>query len=198
MVIENAPKNEPPTSTTENENESRKSSFDEAEFESKSPYPKFEKPTQKYQKKDSNLSQIKKYKSKNMDAYLKTRKTEVESWYILRAIVRDVEYKHCVEIVKNEKNWNPLLMESQLDPYSNTRKERYRIPGKQEKMFRFVEQELIEMHLENQKPNSESQLECPDTTHKLASTDLVNNKMSVETMPSEFSSCVTEGQKMAV
>lgn len=49
--------------------------------------------------------------------------------------------------MKDEMKWNPLLVRSQVDVYSHTRKDIIKIPGKQEKMFRFAESEEIEMLL---------------------------------------------------
>jgi hypothetical protein len=91
-----------------------------------------------------------------------------------------------VELVKNEKNWNPLLVDSQLDPFSNTKKERYKIPGKQEKTFRFVEQLVIEMQLEEHKLRKE--LERSGSTDN-SGDEATTNKMSMQTMASEISAC---------
>jgi hypothetical protein len=88
-------------------------------------------------------------------------------------------------MVKCERNWNPLLVESQLDPYSNTWKERYSMPGTQEKIFRFVAQELIEMQIEDRKLNPEA---LAEEEGEVQDSFLSCNKVSVETMPSEFSS----------
>jgi|LakMenE18May11ns_1017448.scaffolds.fasta_scaffold9894424_2 hypothetical protein len=40
--------------------------------------------------------------------------------------------------MKREETWNPLIIHTQTDVYSNTRKDCLQIPGKQQRMFRFV------------------------------------------------------------
>lgn len=37
-------------------------------------------------------------------------------------MIGNINYNNCIELIKNEKNWNSLLIDSQLDLYSNTRK----------------------------------------------------------------------------
>lgn len=41
--------------------------------------------------------------------------------------------------MKDQFKWNPLLIRSQIDIYSHTKKDVMKMPGKQEKIFRFVE-----------------------------------------------------------
>lgn len=79
---------------------------------------------------------------------LHTESTPEHCSYTLQADLANKSYKSCLEIMKDEQKWNPLLVRSQIDVYSHTRKDVVKLPGKLEKIFRFREREEISMVLE--------------------------------------------------
>lgn len=102
--------------------------------------------------------------------------------------------------MKDEKCWNPVLVRSQIDIYSHTKKDVMKIAGKQEKIFRFVETQEIQMELnDGDRENKEEgdlvvfeNVVLDQNQDKGWVGDQKDPKMSTQTMPSTSGSCAYE------